>query len=695
MLSVIDDAPQLTESEIRRFRDAAVWIEGLEPGADAVHRDVRSFSPLWLLSRRRATALAAARIASLAVNCYRCDTPVPDSSRFCQACGADVSGGAAGSAVAIERDPELEERLAAELEGEFVIERLLGRGGMGTVFLARDLHLHRKVAIKVLPPELTYGPGTVERFKREARTAATLDHSHIVPIYRISSTGKLVWFAMKYIEGETLATVLERERTLPPDRAAAILTRVAEALGFAHQHGVIHRDVKPANVMLDHRGWVTVTDFGIAKAVDSNSLTGSGALIGTPFYMSPEQCAGKRTITGATDQYSLGVMAYQMLSGRLPFVGESTVDIIKQQCFDQPPPLGTLLPQLPPRLIAAVERALNKEPERRFASVTDFARAIAGSIQGEPPTVPMRARRRAPEGQRWRLASWVAVGGILVVATIAGLLLRQQGKGALETADPTAPAPPPVSQAQPGDSVASIEIGGAPGALEEGEQVILKATVRSAQGDTMSSPTVDWRTTDSAVALVSEDGSVRGVRSGTATITASSGNQRTTVTITVKPAAVASLRVMPRAGTIRPGETLGLRMELRDSRGRLLTGRAISWTSSDPNIASVGPSGTVMGVAPGTARITATTDRVRSVPITVTVAQPAPAILRVLIQPWAAVSIDGRSLGERVRVEDTVPAGIPHQLRFERDGYVSLDTIVTLQPGRSTLMTITLRRRNP
>src|SRR5436309_15717858 len=197
------------------------------------------------------------------MNCYRCATPIPDSSRFCFACGADVSGDTGQGTHSVRRDPELEAKLAEELQGDFVIEKLLGRGGMAVVFLARDLQLDRKVAIKVLPPELTYGPGLIERFKRESRTSATLDHPHIVPIYRISKSGNLFWFAMKYVAGESLADWLEREQTIPPDRSAAILTQVAEALEFAHEHSIIHRVIKPANVMVDRLCWVTVNCFGI------------------------------------------------------------------------------------------------------------------------------------------------------------------------------------------------------------------------------------------------------------------------------------------------------------------------------------------------------------------------------------------------------------------------------------------------
>src|SRR2546425_1868513 len=309
--------------------------------------------------------------------CHRCATPIPDESRFCQSCGADVSG-ETGRTQPVEVGAELEGMLREDVKGEFVVDRLLGRGGMAAVYLARDPQLDRKVAIKVLPPELTFGSGMVERFKREARTAATLDHSLIVPIYKISTGGKLFWYAMKFIEGESLADVLARENLLAFPRAARILAQVAEALQFAHEHAIIHRDVKPANIMLGGRDRVTVTDFGIAKAMDTSSLTGSGSAIGTPYYMSPEQCSGKGVkLTGAADQYSLGVVAYQMVSGHLPFTGESVFDIIKQHCFDPVPPLAALRADIPPMLVAVVERALAKTAGGRLASVPELWEAFA------------------------------------------------------------------------------------------------------------------------------------------------------------------------------------------------------------------------------------------------------------------------------------------------------------------------------
>ena len=376
------------------------------------------------------------------MNCYRCATPLPDDARFCLSCGADVSGATSGERTQpVEVDPELLARLSAEVAPDYTIDRELGRGGMAAVFLATDVHLGRKIAIKVLPPELTYGHGMVERFKREARTAATLDHPHIIPIFRVSSAGKLFWYAMKYLDGESLATVLEREGHLDPLRAANILSQVAQALDYAHKRGVIHRDVKPANIMLGEEDWVTVTDFGIAKAVDTHSLTGSGSMIGTPYYMSPEQCSGRK-VTGASDQYALGVVAYQMLSGHLPFTGQAIFDIVKKHCMDPPPPLVVLVPGLPSRLVTVVERALEKEPDARFPSARAFARGFETAAWGVEPSadeVPPNAARRisetlqmaerpqpislpvSPPAKRAGRRRWLAVVALTVTAFAVGI----------------------------------------------------------------------------------------------------------------------------------------------------------------------------------------------------------------------------------------------------------------------------------
>ncbi|MBI1722976.1 MAG: protein kinase, partial [Gemmatimonadetes bacterium] len=401
-----------------------------------------------------------------AMNCYKCQTPLPDNSRFCLSCGADVSGETGEHTLAVDHaDPELQKKLQDELGTDYILERELGRGGMAVVFLGHDAHLGRKVAVKVLPPELTFGGGgIIERFKREARTAATLDHPNIIPVYRVSTGGKLFWYVMKYLEGESLDHVLGREGQLPVDRSAHILTQVAEALGYAHKKQVVHRDVKPANVMLDAEDRVTVTDFGIAKALDANTLTASGSMIGTPYYMSPEQCSGKR-VTGASDQYSLSVMAYQMLGGHVPFTGDSVVEIIKKHCMDPVPPLGVLRPNLPQPLIAVVERALAKSPEERFASVVDFTKAFAAAAQGldvtlAPPVkvTPGRASRtaivspipgalRTAKGRAGRWL-WIAGGsGALAVAAAAVVVFWPRGNAA-EQRSPLPGAPPSIGQPQ-------------------------------------------------------------------------------------------------------------------------------------------------------------------------------------------------------------------------------------------------------
>jgi serine/threonine protein kinase len=310
--------------------------------------------------------------------CAHCATPVPDQASFCYSCGSVVSDAEeealAPAAMTVSSFTDIEELLRKETTGVYQIERLLGRGGMAVVYLAREVHLARHVAIKVLPPTLTFGHG-VERFKREAKTAAALDHPHIIPIYRVSTGGSLFWYAMKYLEGESLEQLLRTRGRLTLPETLAILTQVAEALDYAHDHQVVHRDMKPANVMLDQRQRVIVTDFGIAKALSEGKLTATGSVIGTPNFMSPEQGMGGE-VTGASDQYSVAVMAYRMLAGCVPFEGDSALDILHRHCTTPPPPLEAATPGLPHHVHVAVHRGLDKDPERRFPTVSAMVEAM-------------------------------------------------------------------------------------------------------------------------------------------------------------------------------------------------------------------------------------------------------------------------------------------------------------------------------
>lgn len=312
------------------------------------------------------------------MNCESCATPISDDSQFCIQCGTAVQS-APGDTDDVVLDAaiaqDMERWLRQETEGEFEIHEELGRGGMAVVFSATEIHLNRKVAIKVLPPEMMFGKDSVERFKREAQTAAALSHPNIVPIYRVSSRGRLFWYAMQFLEGKDLDDLLKEKGRLSLDETTDILMPVAEALDYGHEQGVIHRDVKPPNVMLDARRRVFLTDFGIAKQVAAGTLTASGAAIGTPYYMSPEQCRGL-SLTGAADQYSVAVMAYQMLSGTLPFDADSAIDILTQHCMTPPPPLHERCPGLAEHTYRAFDRALAKKPEERFTSVASFVEAI-------------------------------------------------------------------------------------------------------------------------------------------------------------------------------------------------------------------------------------------------------------------------------------------------------------------------------
>jgi serine/threonine-protein kinase len=215
--------------------------------------------------------------------------------------------------------------------GEYEILEELGRGGMATVFLAHDIALDRKVAIKVMAPHLLEGEGMAERFKQEARTAAQLSHPHIIPIYAVRETEATLFFVMKYVEGRTLDDIIKRTGPMPIPMIKDVLAKVGAALGYAHRRNVIHRDVKPGNIMIDEEGTPIVTDFGIAKVTQNKGLTITGTTIGTPAYMSPEQCEA-RPVTGASDQYSLGVVAWEMLTGKTPFTGDSAVTTMYKHC---------------------------------------------------------------------------------------------------------------------------------------------------------------------------------------------------------------------------------------------------------------------------------------------------------------------------------------------------------------------------
>ena len=291
-------------------------------------------------------------------------------------------------------DPNLRSvaaRLADTLADSYEIEGEIGRGGMGIVYGARDLKLKRRVAIKVLPPDLAFRDEIRTRFLREAQTAARLSHPHIVPIHAVGESGGLVYFVMAYIDGESVAARLRRRDRLPAEEARRIMAETADALGLAHAMSVVHRDIKPDNILLEGtRRRVVVTDFGIAKAltdVEGSSLTGTGVAIGTPAYMSPEQAAGEKDIDARSDIYSLGVVAYEMLTGELPFKAPTVAGILLKQVTEVPTDIRELRSDCPDDLATSVMRCLDKEPENRWPTTDALRRALESRS-----SAPYRAR---------------------------------------------------------------------------------------------------------------------------------------------------------------------------------------------------------------------------------------------------------------------------------------------------------------
>ncbi len=292
----------------------------------------------------------------------------------------------------------LESRLTEALGDAYTIEGEIGRGGMGVVYRARDEKLKRSVAIKVLPPELAFRTDIRQRFLREAETAARLSHPNIVPIHSVGDVNELCYFVMGLVDGESLALRLKRRNRLSIEESRRIMREAADALGAAHAQGVIHRDVKPDNILLEGtRGRVMVTDFGIAKALSSEggTLTEAGVAIGTPAFMSPEQAAGDREIDGRSDLYSLGVVAYQMLTGELPFQAPSVPALLMKQISESPAPIDRKRPETPIELSQTVMRCLEKDPQDRWPTADALRRALETNTYTAPPP---RAGRTAKRG---------------------------------------------------------------------------------------------------------------------------------------------------------------------------------------------------------------------------------------------------------------------------------------------------------
>lgn len=712
--------------------------------------------------------------------CPSCGTVINAGDRFCGGCGAPVPLAA-------------EAELLAELQditlGQYEIRGVLGRGGMGLVYLAQDISLNKKVAIKVLPPSAVQGEVSVERFRREARIAASLRHRHISSVFALRETTRLMFFVMEYVEGRTVDAILHDEERLPADLASVILADTASALSYAHHRDIIHRDLKPGNIMVDGEGMAMVMDFGLAKASRAEGLTTTGSVLGTPRYMSPEQWSGKAT--SRSDQYALGCVAYELLAGRAPFVGETVEELMRQHIYDAPRPLRELR-ACPPALASSVMRMLEKDPARRWPSVEEAVAAMrltpvapqgsararlatlarrGQSIRALPPTPksplppagkPGHSRTRNPDRRRRLGLRLVAIGALAAGVGFAGYL-AWSGTGDSIDAVIIAGAPPSASvgdrvplavrgrtaageelpievvwsmsdssvgdvsaegvftAAAPGvttltashrDKSGSVKIAvhtrAAPVAVVEitprsvklfpGESLPLVAITRDAAAAELHGRPVLWTSNAPGIASVSGQGLVTGVAPGIAVVVAVSEGQSGGDTITVLHPGPVSLRARPAFLSLLPGRTVRLHADAWDAKGNLLAEVLPRWSTGDPVIATVSAGGDVTALRPGTVRISVSIDGVAGTPAVVTVAGPSSkgiGLLQVMVTPWANLKIDGVDRGARTRSADSVSAGVPHRLRFDRPGFESVDTSVTLRPGERRLIQIQLKPRGP
>lgn len=593
--------------------------------------------------------------------CTRCHTPLPDNSRFCFACGADQTGGATVTSGEVEG---LQGRLQRVVVGKYELKKMVGKGGMGAVFLAQDLTLDREVAIKVLPPDISQDPQVVKRFQQEARTAAKLDHTNIIPIYRVESEGGLNYFVMKFVSGTSLEDVLEHQKEpLSPDYIQRVLWEAARALGHAHQRGIVHRDVKPANIMFDHDGKVMLTDFGISKALQAASgFTGTGMIIGTPHYMAPEQAKGQ-PVDGRADQYSLGVVGYRMVTGQLPFSGDSVHTILYKHIFEEPPQVKSIRADVPDFLSQAIARSMAKEPAQRYASMEEMATAL----WPEQPVTPRSLKTPTMRPAKGPVTAESPTEAFVSAAGAATTPLPSATPVPKPAARPITSAAPAKKKSSAGVFVVLVVVA----AAGAGGYFVLRPKPAPPQAPTPA---------------------------GTAPV-------QTPPSQPERPL-VRDIRLQPATASLRPGGSVAFTATLVDSAGSAVAGQRVEWTSSDAKVARVDAGGRVTAVGAGLAMIAARAGDVRGEAAVQVQAQqtatqtqrppvqtPPPAAeegyLSIDAVPYGTVYVDNVEIGPTPIARYAVKPG-QHTIRIENPGYRTHSERVTVDNGNTVRKRIQL-----
>src|SRR3954452_21704015 len=577
------------------------------------------------------------------ITCIQCGGPLGSGDQYCSQCGTEVLWCAScGEFLAEESCPkcgtpgiprpashnipydlteedspwaEVVARLRRATMGEFEIGHELGRGGMAAVFLAHELSLHRDVAIKVMSPGLLMGDGMIERFRREAITIAHLNHPHIVSGYSVRAAEGLHFFVMRCIQGHSLEQVLKDAGRLPLATARSILYQVGSALAYAHRFKVVHREIKPANILIDEDGNAVVTDFGIAKAAEGPSHTHSGFMVGTPAYMSPEQCSGGE-VSGASDQYSLGAVAYEMITGVAPFTG-STYSVIQAHVERPPEPLSRHCEDIPAELEGAILRMLSKRPEDRYPGMSQALSALGAVALADDD--PLRT-----------LLSRLATAG-------------HPGMNGEAAHGPGYPKNSAVLQVTPPGMMRAITILPPPPGLEIGDSFLLVARVHDGKVARLPGEPVEWSSDNPAVLRVNANKAVAtAVTPGTASIKAICDGNEGRLRVTVAPPRADAIAVKPLDRPITVGDEVRLEATPRDKRSRTVT-RPVTWHSDDDAVATVSLEGLLVARSAGTTRMTAELDEARG-SIGVTVAPAPVAALHISPPPESVTAGDSFAL---------------------------------------------------